>query len=211
MEPQLAAGKSQPEIAADEQPEEPPIKAATPEDPGPIATVVGPMAAWQKRAEAKQAQAAKEADAAKAPMLKPVSQKPQPEDHVLVSASPDPSHFLHKIFAVRTYSEFTFVVPPNMLNPKLHGNFRSFIKGDAPTGSKTADVDVLLLNEQEFNEFANGRRGDATYELDSAHNQAVDYAVPPTHDRAQPYHLVFCNPAGSKPRLVDADFTISFE
>jgi hypothetical protein len=209
-----AAVKAQPEEAQEEEPEEPPIRAATPEDPGPIATVVGPLAVWTKRAEvAQQLQAARESDPANPPVEKPVSLNPQLADHVALSASPDSSHFLHQIFAVKGYSQFTFVVPPHMMNPKLRGNYRSFAIGEDPDypGAKAADVDLMLLNEREFTEFANGRRGSATYEVDSSHNQAVDYAVPSTYDRAQLYHLVFCNPRKSETRFVDADFTISFE
>jgi len=165
-----------------------------------------------RQAEAAQ-QAAKQAEASKAAPEKPQLKKFHPADRVDISPFPEPNHFLHKVFAVRNYTQFPFVVPPNIVNPKLRGNYRSFIKGSGfdPARSKAADVDLALLNEQEFADFANGRPGSATYEIDSSHDQAVDYAVPPTHGHPQPYHLVFRNPARSGTRFVDADFTVSFE
>jgi hypothetical protein len=125
---------------------------------------------------------------------------------------PAPRNFLHKQFTVTNYSEFAFTVPRHSVNPTLRGNFRAFTKGSSgSTSSKPADIDLMLMNEQEFDDFVRGRPGDVTYEADSSHNQEVNYAIPPTHDQAQTYHLVFQNSSRQRITFVEADFTVSFE
>jgi hypothetical protein len=125
-----------------------------------------------------------------------------------------PENFLHKVFSVSNHTQFEFVVPPHQRNARLHGDFRSFTKRGDPdsTSDKAADVDLILLNEQEFDDFLHGRPGSSTCELDPAHNQMVDWRVPTTYGESQTYHLVFSNSAGgTKIKFVKADFTVSFE
>ena len=135
-------------------------------------------------------------------------------DHIVVSKTPPSNNFLHKTFAVKTYEEFAFPVPAHIVKPMLHGSFVSFAKnrnGDLLC-NQSADVDLLLLNDEEFDDFEHSRQGTATYTLDPSHSQIVTYAVPATVDRPQTYHLVFRNsPGGSHSKLVKADFTISLE
>jgi len=128
--------------------------------------------------------------------------------------TPQPENFLHKVFSVNNHADFAFVVPSRQENTKLRGDFRSFTKLGDPdsTSDKTADVDLILLNEQEFNQFLHGQPQSVTYELDSAHNQTVDWRVPTTYADPQTYHLVFSNSDGRpKTKFVDADFTVSFQ
>src|SRR5208282_4156542 len=133
-------------------------------------------------------------------------------DYVDATVLPAPRNFLHKQFTVTSYSEFAFTVPPHIVNPTLRGNFRAFTKGNPDsTSPKPADIDLILMNGQEFDDFVHGRPGDATYEADSSHNQAVKYAIPPTHDRAERYHLVFQGAGRSRAIVVEADFTVSFQ
>ena len=127
--------------------------------------------------------------------------------------APQPENFLHKVFSVNNHAEFAFVVPARQENPRLHGDFRSFTKLGDPdsTSDKSADVDLILLNEQEFKDFLHGQSQSVTYEVDSAHNQMVDWRVPTTYSDPQTYHLVFSNSgSGTKTKFVKADFTISF-
>jgi hypothetical protein len=184
------------------QPKEPEIKAATPEDPGPTETVVSPLQVLKKRAKANPA-----------PALLP-QETPLTVDHPVYLESQKPENFLHQLFSVSKHTQFAFLVPPHQGNTKLHGAFRSFTKRSDPdsTSDRTADVDLMLLNEQEFNEFLHGQPQGVTYELDPAHNQTVDWQVPTTYGEAETYHLVFSNSAGgAKIKFVEADFTVSFE
>ena len=75
-----------------------------------------------------------------------------------------------------------------------------------------ADVDLLLLNDEEFNQFQHGEPQSVTYELNSAHNEMVDWWIPATRDNAKTYHLIFINSADEvNPKFVQADFTLTFE
>jgi len=184
------------------KPEEQEIKGATPEDPGPTATVVVPLEVLKKQAKAPPT------DSEAEPPLEPL-----PIDHPVHLEPQEPKHFLHKTFPVSNHAQFTFLVPPRQGNARLRGTFRSFTKRSDPdsTSDRTAAVDVLLLNDQEFNEFLQGRPQSVTFELDSANNQRVDWRVPTTYADPQTYYLVFSNSGGTTRKFVEADFTISFE
>jgi len=127
---------------------------------------------------------------------------------------PQPENVVQKVFSVRKYSQFSFVIPPHQNNARLRGSFRSFVKRSDPdsTSDSTADLDVMLLNEQEFDEFLHRPPQSVPYEVDSAHNQKVDWRVPTTYDEPITYHLVFANSEGkAKIKFVEADFTVSFQ
>jgi hypothetical protein len=185
-----------------DQPQQPEIKAATPEDPGPAVSVVGPMTVREQEAESIQAQ---REDALRRQL--------HPADR-LVHVEAKPEHFLHRVFSLSDHTQFSFVIPPHQANTRLRGTFRSFTKRSDPdsTSDRTADVDLLLLNEQEFNEFQHGQPQSVTYELDSSHNQLVDWRVPMTYGEPQTYHLIFGNSeGGARIKFVEADFTVGFE
>ena len=187
----------------DAQPEEPGIKAATPEDTAGIVTVVVPLEVLRKHAKSSQ----RKPEAA-------LPQEPVQVDHPVFIEPVKPKHFLHNVFSVNHQAQFEFLVPPHQGNTRLRGSFRSFTKRSDPdsTSDGTADVELMLLNEQEFNEFLHGLPQSVTYELDPSHNQKVDWRVPTAYGESQTYHLVFSNPAGgTKIKFVDADFTVSFE
>lgn len=185
------------------QSDEPEIKGATPEDPGPTATVISPLTILKGQA--------------KASTTKPdevIPQEPLLIDHRLDLPSDEPKTVLHKVFSVNKYAQFAFVVPPHEGNARLRGTLRSFMKRSDPdaTSGSTADVDLMLLNDQEFQDFLHGQPQTVTYELDSVHNQMLDWRVPTTYADPQTYHLVFSNSGGgTKIKFVEADFTIKFE
>jgi len=120
---------------------------------------------------------------------------------------------LHKVFPVNKYAQFAFVVPPHQGNTRLRGTFRSFTKRSDPnsTSDVTADVDLMLLSEKEFDELLHGQPQSITYDLDPAHTQKIDWRVPTTYGDSQTYHLVFSNSGGVKTKFVEADFTVNFE
>jgi len=163
--------------------------------------ITGPLISWMREEERE------------APQTNTSSTRaPASSDHVVFSPRPKPKNFLHAVFSVKNYIQFTFVVPPNTVGPKPRGNFRSFPKSGQSVDDGAADVDVVVLTEQEFNGFLHHRAGMATFELDASHNQVVNYALPPTQDEGQKYHLVFRNSAGTtKIASVEADFTVSLE
>jgi hypothetical protein len=190
--------------AQEVEPEQPEIKAATPEDPGPTATVVIPLEVLKKRARGF-LQTNPEAGS---------PEEPLPIDHPVYLESQKPKNLLHKVFSVNNHTQFTFVVPPHQGNARLRGTFRSFTKRSDPdsTSDRNADVDLMLLSDQEFNEFLHGQPQSVTYELDPSHDQMVDWRVPTTYGESQTYHLVFCNsPGGTKIKFVEANFSVIFE
>jgi hypothetical protein len=185
------------------KPEQPPIKAATPDDPGPTATVVAPLELLKKQLHA---------GPAKSEVALP--EELLPIDHPVYFEPGKSQHLLHRVFSVDDHAQFAFVVPPHQSNATLHGTFRSFTRRRAPdsTSDRTADIDLMLLNDHEFNDFLDGQARSVTYELNPAHNQTVNWHVPITYGDPQTYHLVFSNSAGgTKIKFVEADFTVSFE
>ena len=179
--------------------EETEIKAATPEDPGPTATVVSPLTVLTKTS------ADTPAPAAAPPAISLA-------DHVAGTALPGPNHFLHGQFTVTNSSEFAFSVPPHVVNPVLRGGFRAFAKSSLDSTSPTpANVDMVLMNDRQFADFTHGRPCDATFDADSSSNQTVNYAMPPTHDQEERYHLVFQRTGTAGAIVVKADFTVSFQ
>lgn len=134
-------------------------------------------------------------------------------DRIVASTPRPPNNFLHKTFPVTAYVKFEFEVPPHVINPRLHGSFQSFVKGSGGLiSNESANVDMLLLNENEFEEFARGRQGSATQTVDPSYSQAVDFALSSTLGEPEKYYFVFRNsPGGSRTKIVKADFTVSFE
>jgi hypothetical protein len=125
----------------------------------------------------------------------------------------EPRHFLHKTFPVKKHAEFVVEVPPHAAIPHLQGNFRSFISqpGAEPITDETADVDCLILNADQYNDFTHGRsEGTALYSTGPTHNHEVDYHLPPTHESSDTYHVVFRRVGSAPVRSVEADFTLSF-
>ena len=185
--------------------DEPVIKAATPEDPGPIATVVAPLDLLKKQANAPDTKLALARE-------QPVNE-PLPIDHSVSVEPGKPTHFLHNVFPLNRRAQFALLIPAHQNNARLHGTFRSFTKRNDPDSSdRSADIDLLLLSDEEFNQFQNGQPQSVTYELNSAHNQMVDWWVPATRAEAKTYHLVFINSADEvKVKFVQADFTLTFE
>jgi len=131
-------------------------------------------------------------------------------DHVTAAPDDAPKHFLHKRFSLRSYEGFEFVVPPHAIQPRLQGTFKCFAKGNGTT--QPADADLLLLNDQEFADFLNGQVGTATFTNDPSDSGEIDWILNSPRSQPQKYYLIFRNsPGGTHIKLVDADFTVSFD
>jgi len=138
--------------------------------------------------------------------------EPQSGDHVALDDAAAATQLVHSVFPVENYRQFTFVIPPHQMRPKLHGDFQSFTnKNDPNSSSDAANVDVLLLDDQQLDDFVHGRAGETTYQLESSHSQTIDYAVPGTRDDPRQYHLVFQASSGGSKIFVKADFRVTFE
>lgn len=135
-----------------------------------------------------------------------------PLDHV-DSAHVQPIRFLHKSFPVRRTVHFELHVPAHTALPRLHGTFKSYVvrAGQDPLADDSADVELVLLNADQFADFSQGRNGAALYTVEPTHDHEVDFLLSPTQDDSVTYFIVFRNaPGGAQQKQVDADFSLQF-
>jgi hypothetical protein len=135
-------------------------------------------------------------------------------DHVVRTPTPAPQRVLHKTVTVRKYVTSDFEVPPHCLNPRLRGTFKSYRYEDK--GSRTSDdaanIDLLLLDEQQYSDFMRGPSEATTRMVNAAYEREIDWALPATFETSRKFYLVFNNSTGKpKTKVVDTDFTLSFE
>jgi hypothetical protein len=121
---------------------------------------------------------------------------------------------LHQTFGVASTVNLPFEVPAHASNPQLRGTYRSFLKqGVKHAGGQASDaaedVEFLVLNQRQYDDFLNGRQGEAVFSVEDAHDQEVNAGLPPTFDEAAEYYLVFRNNSHAK-TVVQADFRIDF-
>jgi hypothetical protein len=141
---------------------------------------------------------------------KPSEQTLNPLDRANATRT-KPENFLHKTFPVKKYAQFEFEVPPHSAIPRLTGNFKSFIprKGEENLSSDSTNVAFLLMNADQFSDFAHGdASGTALYATEPTHNHEVDFLLPPTQQDPAKYYVVFRNSGALK--YVEADFTLTF-
>jgi hypothetical protein len=106
-------------------------------------------------------------------------------------------------------------LPERAVSPKVQGRFESFVKaadGHQIT-SGMANVELLLLNEQEFDDLVHGREtGTVTNSIEPSSTQAVDWVLSASFSQPPKYYLVFRNPpGGAKIKFVNADFSVSYQ
>lgn len=171
------------------------------QDPDHVVTVVSPLEQLMDKSEAM------------LNMDKPAPpRKPSPSDHIAASPVGTSSAIVHKTFAVTSSAKFLFQVPPHAANPQLRGTYRSFTKdAGGESSDENADVDLLLMNDQQYADFLQGHPADTIYSIDSSHAQDVSFGLPATLDHPAQYYLVFRNSStGPGKKLVQADFHVDF-
>jgi hypothetical protein len=138
--------------------------------------------------------------------------KAHPSDHIAPSPVGTSTAIVHKTFAITSTAKFLFEVPPHAASPQLHGTYHSFAKvSGVQSGDENGDVDLLLMNDQQYADFLHGNVADVVYSIDSSHDQDVSFGLPATMDRPMQYYLVFRNSSGSpKKKVVQADFQVDF-
>ena len=118
---------------------------------------------------------------------------------------------LHQMFGVAKVVKLAFEVPADASNPKLKGTYQSFVKQGGTLSSGTdADVEFLVLNQKQYDDFLNGRPGDAVFSAEDSHEQEVNTSLPPTLDHAANYYLIFRNNSHTGKKMVQADFHLDF-
>jgi hypothetical protein len=138
--------------------------------------------------------------------------KAHPNDHIAPSPVGTGATIVHKTFAVTTAAQFLFDVPAHAASPQLHGTYHSFPKDSGlQSADEGGDIDLLLMNEQQYTDFLSGRPADVVYSVDSSHDQDVSFGLPATQDLPVRYYLVFRNnPDSPGKKVVQADFRVDF-
>jgi hypothetical protein len=168
----------------------------------------GPLADYISRQ--KESREAKEAKPVET--LQVVPFKPSESDHVGGSVVGTSMEILQTTFRVRGAVQVPFEVPAHAASPRLLGSYQSFRKAAGAQNDDTgAEIGLLVLNDQQFNDFLKGRAGQAAFSADDARQQEVNAGLPPTMNQAREYHLVFLNNSKDKQKkFVQADFRIEF-
>src|SRR5260370_37612813 len=107
------------------------------------------------------------------------ARKPHPSDHIAGSPVGSSNTILRRTFAVSTLIKVPFEIPAHAATPHLHGTFRSFVQqAGAQSGDDSANVDFLVLNQQQYSELANGRPSEAPFSADATHEQVMNLGLP---------------------------------
>ncbi len=139
------------------------------------------------------------------------ARRPHPSDRVAPSPVGTSSAIVHKTFAVSSTTKFSFEIPPHAVSPQLHGTYRSFLQGSVQSSDEDANVDLLLMNDQQYANFLKGRPADTVFSVDSSHDQDVNCGLPATLDHPVQYYLIFRNSSSSgDKKVVQADFRVDF-
>jgi len=134
-----------------------------------------------------------------------------PSDHVAPSPVGTSETILQKTFRLKDLNVVPFEIPAHAALPHLHGIFASFVGQAHGESDDTANIDFLILNEEQYSQFASGHPGDVLFSVEGSHNQAVNFDLPPSMSQSVKYYLVFRNPAGSKTnKVVEASFRVDF-
>jgi hypothetical protein len=163
--------------------------------------VVSPLAAWMGKDESEQPRQEHSAPG-----------KPHPSDHIAGSPVGSTNTILDRTFAVSTLIKVPFEIPAHAATPHLHGTFRSFVqRAGAQSDDDSANVDFLVLNQQQYTELANGRPSEALFSADATHDQEVNLGLPVSQAEPQKYYLLFRNSSRKEgKKIVEAKFTVDF-
>ena len=177
-------------------------------------TVAGPLADYMA-----QRQPAAVEQTAQIETLQPISRKessgnatsqPTTADHVGDSPVGTSNSILHQMFKVAGTVRVLFEVPAHAANPQLRGTYESFVRHGRALSSDDAELEFLVLNDEQYGEFVKGHGSEAVFSADKAHDQEVNASLPPTFDHPAKYYLIFRNDSHAAARVVQADFRIGF-
>ena len=118
---------------------------------------------------------------------------------------------LQKTFVLKASAAFPFEIPAHAVQPHLHGIFESFAGKVHGASDDTANVDFLILNEEQNGDFGSNRPSEALFSVEASHNQAVNFDLPASLNHPVKYYLIFRNPEGNKSsKTVEANFRVDF-
>lgn len=118
---------------------------------------------------------------------------------------------LQKTFNLKGSATFPFEIPAHAVRPHLHGIFESFAGQIHGASDATANIDFLILNQEQQADSASNRASEALFSVEASHNQAVNFDLPPSLNQPVKYYLVFRNSSGGKnSKVVEASFRVDF-
>jgi|SRR5882724_5754426 len=132
-----------------------------------------------------------------------------PSDRVAPSPVGTSQIILEKTFSLKSSATFPFEIPAHAVQPHLHGIFESFVGQLHGASDEAANIDFLIMNEDQQTAFASNRPSEALFDVDASHNQAINFDLPASMSHPVKYYLVFRNPEG-KSKVVEANFRVDF-
>ncbi len=138
------------------------------------------------------------------------SQQTPAADHVGDSPVDTSNSILHQTFKVAGTVRVLFEVPAHAANPHLRGTYQSFVRHGGTLSSDDAELEFLVLNDEQYAVFVKGPGGEAVFSADKAHDQEVNTGLPPTFDHPAKYYLIFRNEPHAAARVVQAEFRVDF-
>ncbi len=176
-----------------------------------MVTITGPLADYVSRQSPASMQTPQPSNSA-SPSSTPSDKPPQMDlvgDSNPVGTS---TPILHKTFEVAAIVNLPFVIPAHAANPQLHGTYRSFLpRSRGGVDERSADVELLLLNQQQYDTLLSGHESDTVFSAEEADSQEVNTDLPPTFAQPARYYLVFRNNSRANgKKLVQADFRVDF-
>ena len=136
--------------------------------------------------------------------------KPAPTERIASLAGTSQT-ILQKTFTLNSSTTFPFEIPAHAMQPHLHGIFETFLGKPHGPSDDRANVDFMILNEEQEGALESNRAADALFSADPSHNQAVNLDLPPSMNQPVKYYIVFRNPDGVKTsKSVNANFRVDF-
>jgi hypothetical protein len=133
-----------------------------------------------------------------------------PSDHVAPSPVGTSKTVLEKTFRLKESATFLFEIPAHAVQPHLHGIFESFAGQVHGASDDSANVDFLIMNEEQQAAFASEHPSEALFDVEASHNQAINFDLPVSMSRPVKYYLVFRNSSGKGSKVVEANFRVDF-
>ena len=129
----------------------------------------------------------------------------------IVSLAGTSQTVLQKTFTLNSSTTFPFEIPAHATQPHLHGLFESSLGKPHGPSDERANVEFMILNQEQEDAAEANRASDALFSADASHNQAVNLDLPPSLDQPVKYYIVFRNPDGVKTsKAVNANFRVDF-
>ena len=125
-----------------------------------------------------------------------------------------PQRVTHGISKLDKSQKFPFDLPAHALTPRLRGNYSSFVQGTggARISDESADVELLVMSEEQYDAFTQRRSAESLYAIEPSHDHGVSIALPATQDTGSHYYAVFRRTVDAKtPIWVNTDLSVEFD